>query len=208
MATKTISTDIWLETPDPTGTIYTDLWDFAPVVVIISATLSTDIWTFSTSGISNLPVYNPSLMTSVARVYQNLPFPQFVMAGQGGASEDEFQLFKKTTTQKFTMWRSLVYNIGRDFDIMSVSFNFVPDLAAGSSVTIFLYFDNEREISQGTTLNTSNYSNDNKLVTLTPQSFSNAVHGKHNFFLEFRFEGSALSVVGLPIFIEIETHEN
>lgn len=208
MATNNLQTDVFLESPDLTGVLYTDQWASTPVVVIVSATLSTDIWSFETEGISTLPVYNPSLITSIARVHQNLQFPQFVIAGQGGVDEDEFTLSKKSTTQLFTMWRSPVYNIGEEFDVMSVEFNLITDLAAGSRVTPFLYFDNEREVSQGTTITTASYSNDNKLVKLTSKSFSNTVHGKHNFFLELRFEGATLAVVGLPIFIDIETHEN
>lgn len=68
MATNNLQTDVFLESPDLTGVLYTDQWASTPVVVIVSATLSTDIWSFETEGISTLPVYNPSLITSIARV--------------------------------------------------------------------------------------------------------------------------------------------
>lgn len=151
-----------------------------------------------------LPTYNPSIVTSVTRVYQNMPFPQFVMAGQGTGSI--FQLFKKTDVHNFSIWRTPVYQIGKDFDVMEITFNLTADLDVGMNIIPKLYFDNERTSSVGTQINYVNITD--KLVRLTAKNFDNSVHGKHNFFLELQFTGQSLEVVALPIFIDIEIHDN
>ena len=155
-----------------------------------------------------LPTYNPSIITSVTKVYQNLPFPQFVLAGQGTGSL--YQLFKKTNIHNFSIYRTPVYQIGKDFDVMEITFNLIQDLDVGMNIIPKIYFDNERTTSVGTQINYINYPNTstNKLVRLSPKDFSNSVHGKHNFFVEFQFTGQVLETVSLPIFIDIETHEN
>lgn len=154
-----------------------------------------------------LPTYASSVITAVSKVEQNLPFTKFIMAGQGGENEDEFKLFKKSTTYVFNNWRSPVYQIGKDFDIMEIKFPIHPDMTTNMSIIPVLYFDNEDSNSVGTTINSTNYPNSDRLITLTSKNFSNTVHGKQNFFLELQFQGSALAVVGLPISIDIDVEE-
>lgn len=163
------------------------------------------IGTFPPFESARLPAYNPSIITSVTKVQQNLPFTQFVFAGQGIGSL--YKLFKKTTTQAFTVWRSPVYNIGKDFDVMSIDFNITGGVTTNQTIIPKLYFDNERDSSVGTVINTTNYPNSDKLIKLTPKDFSNTIHGKHNFFLEFQFTGTALAVVSMPIKIETEIYD-
>lgn len=188
-------------------TLESDLWSFQLGIPPTRYTLSTNLWVFSDSyPDGQLPFYNPSLITSVTKVQQNINFPQFVIAGQGGDTADEYKLFKKTNTQQFTVWRSPVYNIGQDFDVMRIKFNLGVDLDTGTSIIPKLYFDNNRSTVVGTVINQNNYSD--KQIELTSKNFDNTTHGKHNFFLEFQFAGSDLAVISLPIFIDIETHEN
>lgn len=151
-----------------------------------------------------LPSYNTSLITSVARVQQNIPVPQYVLGGQGGAGGTTYGLFKKTTSYVFSVWRSSVYKIGKEFDVMEIKIPLMPDLVANMTITPVLYFDNEDSNSVGTVINSTNYPNSDRLITLTPKNFSGAVRGKNNFFLELQFSGSALSVVQLPISIDVE----
>lgn len=148
-----------------------------------------------------LPAYHPSLISSVTRVEQNLPFPQFVIGGRNAGS---YKLFKKSDIGGFNIFRTKSEQIGKDFDIMSISFNLLSDLDANTEITPALYFDDESTSVIGTTINNTNYSNDNKLITLTAKNFGNQVHGESNFFLEFRFTGSTLAVIGLPIFIDVD----
>lgn len=151
-----------------------------------------------------LPSYASSIITAVSKVEQSLPFTKFVF---GGRNASTYKLFKKSTTHVFNNWRSPVYQIGKDFDIMEILIPIHPDMTTNMSIIPVLYFDNEDSNSVGTTLNSTNYPNSDRLIRLTSKNFSNAVHGRSNFFLELQFQGSALAVVGLPISIDIDIDE-
>jgi len=151
-----------------------------------------------------LPTYASSLITAVGKVEQKLPFPTYIM---GGRNASTYQLFKKSTTYVFNNWRSPVYQIGKNFDILEITFPIIPDMTTNMSIIPVLYFDNEDTNSVGITINPTNYPNSERLIKLTSKNFSNSVHGRNNFFLELQFQGSALAVVGLPINIELEVEE-
>jgi hypothetical protein len=148
-----------------------------------------------------LPSYASSVISAVSRVQQNIPVPQFVI---GGRNASTYKLFKKTTAYVFSVWRSQVFQIGKNFDVLEIKFPIHPDMTTNMSIIPVLYFDNEDSNSVGTTLNSTNYSNSDRLITLTSKNFTNTVHGRNNFFLELQFTGSALAVVGLPISIDID----
>lgn len=152
-----------------------------------------------------LPTYNPSVITNVNRIQQNLASPQFIMAGVGGAGEDEYKLFKKSNSYGFNIWRSKVYQIGETFDIQSIILNLNTDLTANTEITPIVYFDDEDSVVAGTTINNTNFTD--KHIVLTSKNFNNGLHGDSNFFLEFQFTGSDLSSISLPITINIETSE-
>ena len=151
-----------------------------------------------------LPTYASSIITSVAKVAQLLPFPTYVI---GGRNASTYKLFKKSTTYVFNVWRSPVYQIGKNFDVMEITLPIYPNMTTNMSIIPVLYFDNEDSNSVGTTLNSTNYVDSERLITLTSKNFSNTVHGRNNFFLELQFQGSALAVVGLPISIDIDIQE-
>lgn len=206
MTTINVETNFWLETASQVGTVYTDAFLFEPVVTVLTANLSTDEWSFTALPVAGeLPVNSPSIMTAVTRVQQNHAFPQFVMGGLGLV--DNYALFKKSGVYGFALWRSPVYRLNQEFDVISITFPLHLDLTAGVSVLPKLYFDDGARSVVGTAINTSNYSNDNKLVTLTSKSFGNAVHGEANFFLELQFLGDDLAVVGLPITIDLDVSD-
>lgn len=148
-----------------------------------------------------LPTYASSLISAVTRVQQNNEFPQYVIGGQKAAS---YALFKKSDTYDFTVWRSPVYNIGKNFDVLKVKFAVSGGITGSKEITPVLYFDNESSTSSATPINTTNYTSGTKLFSLSSMNFSNSVHGRHNFFLELQMTGTALSVVKLPIEIELE----
>lgn len=150
----------------------------------------------------SLPTYNASIITAITKVQQDLPFPQFLIGGQGASSS--YKIFKKTTSYLFSVWRSKVFNIGQNFDVAKITFPIIPDMAANMSIIPVLYFDNQDSNSIGNTINSTTYPNSERLIKLTAKNFNNAVHGRSNFFLELQFTGSALIVVGLPITIDID----
>jgi hypothetical protein len=200
MPTTTLSTDYFIDSVLPTVSLETDLWDFT-LTPHPPFTLSTDLWiTESTLGI--LPTYNPSLITTVNRVQQNLAFPQFVIGGQGTSSQ--YALFKKSTSYGFYLWRTPVYLIGTDFDVLQITFPLIADLIAGVSIVPKLYLDDQTRTAVASTINLSNYPSGNKLITLTSKNFSNSTHGKSNFFLEFQILSSLLTPISLPIHITLD----
>lgn len=154
----------------------------------------------------NLPEYNTSLITSINRTQQNLSTSQFIIGGRGGATGTTYALFKKSTTHAFSLWRSEVYKIGQEFDVVSISLNLASDLVSNMTIIPVLYFDNETSNTVGTTVNTTNYSG--RFIHQTSANFSGATHGKHNFFLELRMSGSVLATVALPIFIDVDIKDS
>ena len=148
-----------------------------------------------------LPSYNTSLISAVAKVPQNFQLSQYVMGGRNAAS---YALFKKTTTYTFSNWRSPVFNIGHNFDVLEIMFPLINGVTTNQTIIPVLYFDNESSNSVGTTINSTNYPNSERYISLSSKDFGNAVHGRNNFFLELQFTGSALAVVGLPIEITLQ----
>lgn len=153
------------------------------------------------------PNYNTSLISVVARVQQNLAFPQFVMAGQGGSGGSTYALFKKSDTGGINYWESPVFQIGKDFDIISITLPLITDLAAGTLVIPVFHFDDNTVEVTGTQINNTNYSNTNKLIILNAKNFGAALHGKDNFVFDLQFRGTALAVFSLPITIEVEIQD-
>jgi hypothetical protein len=161
-------------------------------------------WSYSGENGGALPTYNPSLTCALARVNQGMALPTFVFGGVGGAGEDEYKLFKKDETYGFHLFRSEVFQIGMDFDILEITFPIIPGVTGNIEIVPKIYFDNESEVAVGNTINTTNYPNGDKLITLNSKSFSNSVHGKYNFFLEFQITGADLVTIALPINITID----
>ncbi len=155
-----------------------------------------------------LPTYSPSIITSVKKVAQNLPFPQYIISGKGDPNGSTYKLFKKDDEYNFTVWRSPVYKIGKDFDIMGIEFNVIGGVIGNKEIIPVLRFDDERDESVGNAINVTNYPNLEKLIRLTSKNFNNSVTGQSNFYLELQFTGTELAVVSIPINIEIEEHEN
>ena len=154
-----------------------------------------------------LPSYNSSLISSVARVSQDMDTPQYLLGGRGGAGGTTYALSKKSTTHTFSVWRSKVFEIGKPFNILKIKIPIHPAVTTNMTIVPVLYFDNEQTSASGTTINSTNFSG-KRLIQLTSKNFSNATNGKRNFFLELQFTGSALSTVSLPIKIDIETDDN
>lgn len=150
-----------------------------------------------------LPSYSQSLITCVAKAPQSFTLPSYVI---GGTNNSAYRLMKIGTTYSFAVWRSPVYRLGKQFDIMKIQFPVYPAVTTNMTIIPVLYFDNAASSSTGTTINSTNYSGA-KEITLYPPNFSNAIRGNNNFFLELQFSGSALAVVGLPIYIDIDEHD-
>lgn len=101
------------------------------------------------------------------------------------------------------VWWSQKYRIGQPFKITKIHIPFAQAIAANMIVTPKIYFDDDVNSTSGgtalTAISSSNYSG-KKDVVLRPEGLV----GEHNFMLEFRWTGSVLCTVGLPITIEYE----
>lgn len=155
------------------------------------------------SSVGFLPTYNPSIASAVAHIEQGMAFPTFVFGGQGTGST--YKLFKVSTTYGFHVFRTEVYTVGTPFDVIEIQFPVYPGITGSMEIVPKLYFDNEITSSVGTTINTTNYPDEDNMIYLTSKNFSNGAHGNYNFFLEFQITGADLAVVGLPIFITYDS---
>lgn len=145
------------------------------------------------------------VITAVAQVQQGAAFPRFIMGGTDGTN---FNLDKQSTTYGTHYWRGPVSNIGRGFSVERVALRLGAAVAANMTLVPKLFFDNESSSQAGTTINSTNYANSDRQVTMVPADFSNAVAGKNNLYLELKWTGTALLPVLLPIDIEIEVEED
>jgi len=151
-----------------------------------------------------IPSYNTSIITAVGKVQQGIALPQFVIGGKGGSGGTSFKLFKKDTAYTFSLWRSQKYKIGRPFKINEIRIPLSAALATNMTIIPVVYFDDEATNSIGTTINSTNYPDSDKMIFLTPDNFAQALSGKKNFYLELQFTGSALIGVVMPITIDAE----
>lgn len=123
----------------------------------------------------------------------------------GGRNASTYKLFKKSTSYSlYNVWRSPVYQIGKNFDVISIKFSVFPTIDDGNARLFpVLYFDNGSSTSAATEINNSYTGN---LITLTAKSFGNSVHGRNNFFLEIQMFHDLIAIK-LPITIEYEVQD-
>lgn len=97
------------------------------------------------------------------------------------------------------VWWSQTYRIGKPFKIRRIIIPLARSVAAGVIITPTLYFDNGETTKTLTEINNTNYPNKNNII-IRPE---NAV-GNNNFWLGFRWSGTIICTIALPITIEYE----
>lgn len=155
----------------------------------------------------NTPATSTSVITALAKAQEGLPFPKFVAGGVGGQGGNNYKLFSKATTYSLNVWRSQLFTIKDPFSISKIEIPLSTNINQNHIITPILYFDNGGTMVTGTTINSTNYPNGEKSITLTAGNFAYNVHGSNNFILELKFTGTALIAVTLPITIELETDD-
>lgn len=98
-----------------------------------------------------------------------------------------------------TSFWSQIFMIGQPFKITKIRVPLAQAVAANMIVTPKIYFDDGTSTTTLTAINNTNYPG-LKNIPFRPTSAT----GNHNFWLEFRWTGSALCVLALPITIEYE----
>ena len=166
---------------------------------------------FMTGQVSSL-LANP-MVTSIIReewdssLALNQPYIGWSNGGSGSTRNNIDEPYARGDGNK-SIWWSQRYRIGQPFKITKIRIPLAMAISSGMSVIPRIYFDSDRTLSgtqttsAGTVLTTIDNTNypSAKSVTLRPE---NAV-GKHSFFLELDWDGTALLTVGLPITIEYE----
>lgn len=152
----------------------------------------------------SLPIYSNSIITAVGKALQGVAFPKFVIGGQGGPGGTSYELHKASTSYNFALFRSKKYLIGQRFKITEIRIPLSIALAANMTIIPVIHFDDEASSSPGTTIDSNNYPDSDKMIFLAPDNFSQGTIGQKNFYLELQFTGSALLGVNLPISIEYE----
>lgn len=101
-------------------------------------------------------------------------------------------------------WWSQIYRIGRPFKITKIRIPLATKMTGAMGMTIKVYTDD----GDGTTytLATANNTNDDtkSVIVRRSDSSSNPILAQSNFWIELRWTGATLCVVGLPITIEYE----
>lgn len=142
------------------------------------------------------------LVSAIKNVLQDSSaFPQLVIAGTDGTN---YNIDKKSTTYQTHVWRSEMFNIGKTFKIRRIRIPLAQAVAANMTITPKLYFDDESSSQTGTVINSTNYPDSERFITLSEENFSNNVQGDNNYFFELTFSGTALATVTLPIEYELE----
>lgn len=121
-----------------------------------------------------------------------------------GWSDASSQGIDKLSTTYGTNYFRILANIGQPFQINKITIPLAQAVGSNMTVVPKLYFDNLSSNQAGTTINSTNYANSERLVRLYPGNFSSKVYGKHDFCFELKWSGSALLTVQLPITIEGE----
>lgn len=130
-------------------------------------------------------------------------------AGNGSTSASH-GLDKQGTTYSNapSVFWSQLYRIGEPFKIRKIRLTFAQAIAANMTLIPKVYVDNGLSSFTLQTINNTNYPNSDRNIVLRSDSASAAIVGKHNFWLELRWTGSALLTVNLPILIEYEVYDD
>lgn len=139
------------------------------------------------------------VVTAVAQLQQASFAKQRFVVGYRDASATA--IANMGTTYGTHVWRSRVFNIGQKFQIKRLKLNFGAAVAANMTITPTIFLD---DFSSSTTtgltvINSTNYANSERTVTMYPTAV-----GTNNFVLELRSTGTALLPVTVPITIDFE----
>lgn len=109
-----------------------------------------------------------------------------------------------TYNNSVPVWWSQTYRIGQPFKITKIRIPLAQAVATNMTVTPKIYVDDDTTTSYTlTAINNTNYPGE-KNILFRSDANSKPITGKHNFWLELVWSGSALCTVGLPITIEYE----
>ena len=131
-----------------------------------------------------------------------VPIIGWTQAGEGSTGISH-GLDKQLTTYNNapSVWWDQVYRIGQPFKLTKIRLLLAQAIGANMTIIPKIYTDDGAGTTYTlTTINNTNYPNGEVNIPLLLQN----VTGKHNFWLELRWTGSALCTVNLPIKYDFE----
>lgn len=107
------------------------------------------------------------------------------------------------------VWWSQMYRVGQKFKITKIRIPLAAFVSTNMSIVPKVYVDDLYNNTSGelTEINPTNYNNA-RVVNYRSYATGKDIVGENNFWLELRWEGSALLTVGLPIIIEYELFDD
>lgn len=116
-----------------------------------------------------------------------------------GAPGGEVGCFSTDYENAPVYWWSQMYRVGRPFKITKIRIPLANAVSSNTIITPKFYVDEGDTTKELTTINSVSF-NGKKNIVIKPENLT----GDHNFWLELKWTGSDLNVVGLPIAIEYE----
>lgn len=121
----------------------------------------------------------------------------------GWRDGNEYGIDRNATTYGVAEWQSEVFRIGKEFEITKIKIPLAQAVAANMTVAVKVVTDNGSTSTTVATINSTNFSASERFITLHPSVF-----GKHDFYLQLNWSGSALLSIGLPIEVNVETNDD
>lgn len=139
-----------------------------------------------------------------------VPIIGWSQAGNGSTSASH-GLDKQGTSYSAapSVWWSPVYRVGRPFQVQKLRLTFAQAIAANMTLIAKIYTDDGVGTTYTyTTINNTNYPSSDRNVVLRNDSAGAPIFGKHNFWLELRWSGSAVLTVNLPITMDVGLYDD
>jgi len=129
--------------------------------------------------------------------------PKAVVAWKDGTTQGIDQYSATGTLGSKLRW---TFNLGQKFNIVKIRIPFGGAVAANTTITPTVYFDDLSSSQTLTTINNTNFPSSRKVIYKTPE-LKNFI-GENNFTFELAWTGTNPLAVAMPILIEVQTHDD
>ena len=125
--------------------------------------------------------------------------PIYLIGWRDAGGTSDFGIDQNATTYGVAEFQSAIYRIGKEFEITKIKIPLGQAVGTNMTVAVKVAVDNESTTTTVATINSTNFSESERFVTLHP-----SILGKHDFFIQFSWSGTSLLSIGLPIEIEVD----
>jgi hypothetical protein len=129
--------------------------------------------------------------------------PKAVVAWRDGTTRGIDQYSATGTLGAIIRW---TFNIGQKFNLTRIRIPFGGAVAANTTITPKVWFDDLSSSKSPTVINNTNYPSSRHIIYKTPELKDYI--GKNNFTLEFAFSDTNPLPIALPILIDVEVWED